>query len=245
MGDILVEIKDLHKSFGEEEVLKGVDLDVERGEVVCIMGPSGAGKSTFLRCINRLEEPDRGTIKIDDEPITGDNVDLNRMRTEIGMVFQHFNLFPHMNALANVTLALRKVKKMSKEAADEKGLQNLEKVGLRHKAESKPDQLSGGQQQRVAMARALAMDPKLMLFDEPTSALDPELIEEVVKVMLDLTEMGMTMIAVTHEISFARGGSDSVCLLDRGNILEQATTEKFFNNPVHERTREFLSMVLN
>ncbi|MBS3788898.1 amino acid ABC transporter ATP-binding protein [Candidatus Bipolaricaulota bacterium] len=245
MGNILVEIKDLHKSFGEEEVLKGVDLDVERGEVVCIMGPSGAGKSTFLRCINRLEEPDSGTIKIDGEPITGDNVDLNKMRTEIGMVFQQFNLFPHMNALSNITLALKKVKNMSKAEADKKGLENLEKVGLKYKAESKPDQLSGGQKQRVAMARALAMDPKLMLFDEPTSALDPELIEEVVKVMLDLAEMGMTMIAVTHEISFAKGGSDRVCLLDQGNMLEQAPTEKFFNDPEHDRTREFLSMVLD
>jgi len=245
LKDRLVKIRDLHKSFGDEEVLKGIDLNVDRSEVVCLMGPSGAGKSTLLRCINRLEDPDSGTILIDGEEITRNDIDLNKMRSEIGMVFQQFNLFPHMDAIGNVTLALKKVRNMSKEQAKEKGMEMLERVGLDHKAKSKPDQLSGGQKQRVAIARALAMDPKLMLFDEPTSALDPELIGEVVAVMLDLAKIGMTMVTVTHEIQFAKGGADVVCMLDRGKILESSPTEQFFNNPEHKRTQEFLSLVLD
>lgn len=240
----LVQIKDLYKSFGNLEVLKGIDMKVYKSEVVCLMGPSGAGKSTLLRCINRLEDPDSGKIYVDDDEITAPDINLNKMRAEIGMVFQLFNLFPHMNALKNVTLALRKVRKFSEKKAEEKGREMLEKVGLAEKANSKPDQLSGGQQQRVAIARALAMDPKLMLFDEPTSALDPELIGEVVSVMMDLATSGMTMIAVTHEISFARGGSDRTFMLDHGVILEQTSTQEFFDNPQHERTKQFLKMVL-
>ncbi len=244
MSEPLVKIEDLEKRFGDEEVLKGINMGVNKGEVVCLMGPSGAGKSTLLRCINRLEDPDDGSILIDGEEITAPDIDLNRMRSEIGMVFQQFNLFPHMNAIENVTLALKKVRKMAEDKAEEKGMDTLDRVGLANKAQSKPEELSGGQKQRVAMARALAMDPKLMLFDEPTSALDPELIGEVVSVMLDLAKSGMTMIAVTHEIGFARKGSDRTCMLDRGLILEQSKTEDFFNNPEHERTEEFLSMVL-
>ena len=245
MGEYILQMRDIHKRFGSLEVLKGIDMNVAKGEVICLMGPSGAGKSTLVRCINRLEEPDRGTIIIDREEITDRKANLNRMRSQVGMVFQHFNLFPHMTALGNVTLALRKVKKLSKEKAEEIGRAMLDRVGLVEKAKSKPANLSGGQQQRVAIARALAMDPKLMLFDEPTSALDPELIGQVVSVMIDLAQSGMTMVVVTHEVGFARKGSDRTCMLDHGVILEEAPTSDFFDNPKHERTKEFLSMVLN
>ena len=220
-------------------------MNVSKGEVICLMGPSGAGKSTLVRCINRLEEPDKGTIIIDGKEITAQKADLNRIRSQIGMVFQHFNLFPNMDALGNITLALRKVKKLPKAEAEEIGREMLQKVGLIEKIESKPSQLSGGQQQRVAIARAMAMNPKLMLFDEPTSALDPELIGQVVSVMIDLADSGMTMVVVTHEVGFARKASDRTCMLDHGQILEEAPTKKFFENPEHERTKEFLSMVLS
>lgn len=245
MRDCILQLRDIHKRFGTLEVLKGIDMDVSKGEVVCIMGPSGAGKSTLVRCINLLEKPNKGTITIDGEEITAPKVDVNRMRAQIGMVFQHFNLFPHMNALDNATLALRKVKKLPKTEAEEIARRMLEKVGLSEKAGSKPSQLSGGQQQRVAIARALAMDPKLMLFDEPTSALDPELIGQVVSVMIDLAKSGMTMVVVTHEVGFAREASDRACMLDHGQILEEAPTKEFFENPKHERTKEFLSVVLH
>jgi polar amino acid transport system ATP-binding protein len=244
MAEFLVEIQELHKYFGPLEVLKGINMQLHRGEVMCLLGPSGGGKSTLLRCINRLEEPTDGRIFVDGEEITRHKVDLNRMRSEIGMVFQHFNLFRHMTALENCTLALLKVKKFSKMEAEERAMAVLARVGLREKANTKPHQLSGGQQQRVAIARALSMDPKLMLFDEPTSALDPELIGEVLDVMLKLAKSGMTMIVVTHEMGFARKAADRVCVLDRGVILEEGSPEQIFDHPSHPRTKEFLSKIL-
>ena len=244
MTKLLVEIQDLHKYFGKLEVLKGINLNVYEKEVVCLIGPSGAGKSTLLRCINRLEEPTRGKVIVDGVDITDRKVNLNKVRSEIGMVFQHFNLFPHMTALQNCTLGLIKVRKMKKEEAEKRAMEMLERVGLAQKAHAKPRQLSGGQQQRVAIARALAMGPKLMLFDEPTSALDPELIGEVLEVMLDLAAKGMTMIVVTHEMGFARRAATKVCMLDHGLILEEGPPEKIFDSPEHERTKEFLSKIL-
>lgn len=244
MAKVLVEIQDLHKYFGKLEVLKGINLNVYEKEVVCLIGPSGAGKSTLLRCINRLEEPTRGKVIVDGVDITDRKVNLNKVRSEIGMVFQHFNLFPHMTALQNCTLGLIKVRKMKKEEAEKRAMEVLERVGLAQKAHVKPRQLSGGQQQRVAIARALAMGPKLMLFDEPTSALDPELIGEVLEVMLDLAAKGMTMIVVTHEMGFARRAATKVCMLDHGLILEEGSPEKIFDSPEHERTKEFLSKIL-
>ena len=244
MAEVLVEIQDLHKYFGKLEVLKGINLNVYEKEVVCLIGPSGAGKSTLLRCINRLEEPTRGKVIVDGVDITDRKVNLNKVRSEIGMVFQHFNLFPHMTAFQNCTLGLIKVRKMKKEEAEKRAMEMLERVGLAQKAHVKPRQLSGGQQQRVAIARALAMGPKLMLFDEPTSALDPELIGEVLEVMLDLAARGMTMIVVTHEMGFARRAATKVCMLDHGLILEEGPPEKIFNSPEHERTKEFLSKIL-
>ena len=244
MDKLLVEIQDLHKYFGKLEVLKGINLNVYEKEVVCLIGPSGAGKSTLLRCINRLEEPTRGKVIVDGVDITDRKVNLNKVRSEIGMVFQHFNLFPHMTALQNCTLGLIKVRKMKKEEAEKRAMEMLERVGLASKAHAKPRQLSGGQQQRVAIARALAMGPKLMLFDEPTSALDPELIGEVLEVMLDLAAKGMTMIVVTHEMGFARRAATKVCMLDHGLILEEGSPEKIFDSPEHERTKEFLSKIL-
>jgi glutamine transport system ATP-binding protein len=244
MNSVLVKIDNLHKYFGKEEVLKGINMNIRRQEVVCMLGPSGAGKSTLLRCINRLEEPTSGHVYIDGEEITGRHVDLNYMRSEIGMVFQHFNLFPHLSALDNCTLALSKVKKMRREAAEEVAMDMLQRVGLENKALSKPKELSGGQQQRVAIARALAMGPKLMLFDEPTSALDPELIGEVLDTMIDLAENGMTMIVVTHEMGFARKAASRVCVLDHGLILEDNTPDNLFDSPQHPRTKEFLSKIL-
>jgi len=241
---LILEIQDLHKYFGKLEVLKGINLKVYEKDVVCLIGPSGAGKSTFLRCINRLEEPTRGKVIFDGVDITDRKVNLNKVRSEIGMVFQHFNLFPHMTALQNCTLGLIKVRKMKKEEAEKRAMEVLERVGLAQKAHVKPRQLSGGQQQRVAIARALAMGPKLMLFDEPTSALDPELIGEVLEVMLDLAAKGMTMIVVTHEMGFARRAATKVCMLDHGLILEEGPPEKIFVSPEHERTKEFLSKIL-
>jgi len=244
VADVLVDIRDLHKSFGNLEVLKGINLQINSQEVVCLLGPSGAGKSTLLRCINRLEEPTRGKIFIGGEEITAAKVNLNKMRSEIGMVFQHFNLFPHMTALQNCMLALTKVRKLPKPKAEARAREVLTRVGLAEKADSKPRQLSGGQQQRVAIARALSMDPRLMLFDEPTSALDPELIGEVLDVMLRLASRGMTMVVVTHEMGFACKAATRLLMLDHGLILEEGPPEQLFENPQHERTKEFLSKIL-
>ncbi|WP_349256737.1 amino acid ABC transporter ATP-binding protein [Methanocella sp.] len=241
----MVVIDDLHKRFGDLEVLKGISLDIKKGEVVVILGPSGSGKSTILRCINRLEEPTGGRIFIDGEEITGRKADLNKMRQKVGMVFQQFNLFPHMTALGNVTLAPMKVQKKSKQEAEKIGLELLKKVGLSEKANSYPTQLSGGQQQRVAIARALAMRPDVMLFDEVTSALDPELVKEVLDVMKNLAMDGMTMIVVTHEMNFAKEVGDRIILIDGGVIVEQNTPDQFFTNPQHERTKKFLNMIKN
>nr|WP_321498573.1 amino acid ABC transporter ATP-binding protein [uncultured Methanolobus sp.] len=240
----MIEIKDLHKSFGDLEVLKGITIDIKESEVVCVIGPSGSGKSTFLRCINLLEMPSSGEISIDGEKITDKNVNINRIREEAGMVFQHFNLFPHKTTLENVALAPMKVRKLSKEEAEKRALDLLNKVGLADKAHVYPSALSGGQKQRVAIARALAMHPKVMLFDEPTSALDPEMVGEVLGVMNDLAQAGMTMIVVTHEMGFAREVADRVLFMDEGIIMEQGTPSDIFSNAQHERTKSFLSKVL-
>ncbi|WP_330999856.1 amino acid ABC transporter ATP-binding protein [Archaeoglobus neptunius] len=240
----LLEIKDLHKRFGNLHVLKGINLDVEKGEVVVIIGPSGSGKSTLLRCINRLEEPTSGKIILDGVEITDSKVDINRIRQRIGIVFQQFNLFPHLTALQNITLAPIRIKKMDKKEAEELAMRLLEKVGLGDQADYYPAQLSGGQQQRVAIARALAMNPEVMLFDEVTSALDPELVKEVLDVMKGLARDGMTMIVVTHEMGFAREVGDRVIFMDEGVIVEEGKPEKIFSNPEHERTKKFLSMIL-
>ncbi|WP_174589874.1 ATP-binding cassette domain-containing protein [Methanocella conradii] len=241
----MVAIKDLRKRFGDLEVLKGVNMEVKKGEVVVILGPSGSGKSTILRCINRLEEPTSGQIIIDDIEVTNPRTDINKVRQRVGMVFQQFNLFPHMTALQNVTLAPMKVQKKSKQEAERIGLELLKKVGLLDKANSYPMQLSGGQQQRVAIARALAMRPDVMLFDEVTSALDPELVKEVLDVMKNLAMDGMTMIVVTHEMNFAKEVGDRIILIDRGVIVEENTPDQFFTNPQHERTKRFLNMIKN
>jgi polar amino acid transport system ATP-binding protein len=241
----LLEIDNLHKSFGDFEVLKGINLRVRPGEVIILIGPSGSGKSTFLRCINRLEEPTHGQIRVDGTDIMARGVDLNRIRKDIGLVFQAFNLYPHLTALGNVTLALRKVLRMSRQDAEERGRRMLEHVGLIEKANAYPSELSGGQQQRVAIARALALEPKLMLFDEPTSALDPELVGSVLKVMRDLRDEGMTMVVVTHEMSFARDAGDRVLFMDGGEIVEEGPPSTIFRNPAHQRTREFLQRVLH
>lgn len=239
----MIEVRDLHKSFGSNEILKGVDLNVNRSEVVVVIGPSGSGKSTLLRCVNYLEVPTSGSVTIDGELITP-KVDINTIRAEVGMVFQHFNLFPHMNVLRNITLAQEKVRHKAKAESEEFAMKLLKQVGLEDKALSYPDQLSGGQQQRVAIARALAMKPKIMLFDEPTSALDPEMVNEVLDVMRQLAESGMTMMCVTHEMGFARQVADRVLFVDDGTILEQGTPEKIFTNPKENRTRDFLSKIL-
>jgi polar amino acid transport system ATP-binding protein len=240
----LLKIINLHKRFGDLHVLKGINMEVEKGEVVVIIGPSGSGKSTLLRCINRLEEPTDGKILLGDVEVTDPKADLNKIRQRIGMVFQQFNLFPHLTALQNVTLAPIKVKKMTKKEAEELGMKLLEKVGLADKADYYPSQLSGGQQQRVAIARALAMNPEVMLFDEVTSALDPELVKEVLDVMKQLARDGMTMLVVTHEMGFAREVGDRVVFMDNGVIIEEGKPEQIFTNPQHERTRKFLSMIL-
>ncbi len=239
----MIEVRDLHKSFGDNEILKGVNLNVNRSEVVVVIGPSGSGKSTLLRCVNYLEVPTSGSITIDGETITP-KVDINTIRAEVGMVFQHFNLFPHMNVLRNITLAQEKVRHKPKDEAEETAMRLLKQVGLGDKAQAYPDQLSGGQQQRVAIARALAMKPKIMLFDEPTSALDPEMVNEVLDVMRQLAESGMTMMCVTHEMGFARQVADRVLFVDGGGILEQGTPDEIFSHPREHRTQDFLSKIL-
>ena len=242
--DNIIVVKDLYKHFGDVKALNGVSLTVERGKVVVVIGPSGSGKSTMLRCINYLEIPTSGEIWIDGEKMSRDPKKLNAIRTEIGMVFQLFNLFPHLTALENVTLAQTVVRKRSKEEAREIAMEQLKRVGIPEKADVYPTQLSGGQQQRVAIARALAMNPKIMLFDEPTSALDPEMIKEVLDVMLDLAKEGMTMLCVTHEMGFARSAADEVIFMDGGVIVEHTTPHDLFNNPKEERTKLFLSQIL-
>ena len=241
MQSPILKITGLYKSFGDNEVLKGIDLSVNKGQLVFMIGPSGSGKSTLLRCCNRLEEPTAGTILVDGEDITAAKADLNHIRQNIGMVFQHFNLYRHMSTLDNVTLALRKVQKLTKTEANDRGLAALKRVGLFDKAASLPDQLSGGQQQRVGIARSLALRPKLVLFDEPTSALDPELVGDVLKVMRELKDDGMTMVVVSHEMGFARAAADHVVFMDAGAIVEQGTPQQIFGAPQHSRTQAFLA----
>jgi len=238
-----LEVRDLNKYFASFHALKNVDLLVEHSELVFVLGPSGSGKSTMLRCCNRLEEPDSGDIFLEGNPVTGAKVDINAIRQRIGMVFQSFNLYPHLSARKNVTLALRKVLRLSRDEADARAEQALDNVGLADKADNLPAALSGGQQQRVAIARALALEPQVMLFDEPTSALDPELVGDVLSVMRDLKSSGMTMLVVSHEMNFAREAADRVIFMDQGALIEQGTAEQIFENPSHERTRTFLSRV--
>jgi len=240
----IISIKNIYKFFGDIEALSNVSLRVKKGEKMVIIGPSGSGKSTLLRAINRLEGVDRGKIVIDGQDITDKNCDINKVRMELGMVFQNFNLFPHKSVLQNLTMAPIKLKKIPPAEARENAMYLLEKVGIREKAEAYPAQLSGGQQQRVAIARALAMNPKIMLFDEPTSALDPEMIGEVLEVMVNLALEGMTMVVVTHEMGFARGVADWVVFMDEGKVVETGTPEHFFQNTEHPRTQKFLSQIL-
>lgn len=240
----MIEVKDLKKSFGKLDVLRGISEKIEEQEVVCVIGPSGSGKSTFLRCLNLLEEPTGGEVYLDGERINAPGVDIDKIRERLGMVFQNFNLFPHMTVLDNVTLAPVKVKGKNRAEAEESALKILETVGLSDKASSFPASLSGGQKQRVAIARALAMEPEVMLFDEPTSALDPEMVGEVLNVMKKLAEEGMTMVIVTHEMGFAREVADRVLFIDQGVVMEQGTPEELFGSPKNERTKSFLSKVL-
>ena len=241
----MIEIRDLHKSFGELDVLKGIDFSVAQGEVVCVIGPSGSGKSTLLRCINRLEEPSSGQVLLGKDEITDPDVDIDAIRRRIGMVFQQFNLFPHLTVTENVTIAQRRVLGRGKAEAEQVAAANLERVGLSDKADAYPAQLSGGQQQRAAIARALAMGPELMLFDEPTSALDPEIVGDVLAVMRGLAVDGMTMIVVTHEMSFAREVADRVVFMDDGVIVEEGEAERVIGSPANERTKRFLARVLD
>ncbi|WP_291256861.1 MULTISPECIES: amino acid ABC transporter ATP-binding protein [unclassified Fusobacterium] len=241
----MIKIEKLFKSYEELNVLKGIDAQVNKGDIIAIIGPSGSGKSTFLRCINKLEEPTKGHIYIKDQDIMSDEVDINVIRQNVGMVFQHFNLFPHKTVMENLTLAPMKLKNISQEVAEKKAIVLLEKVGLKDKANVYPNQLSGGQKQRIAIARALAMEPEIMLFDEPTSALDPEMIKEVLDVMRDLAKEGMTMLIVTHEMGFAKNVANRVFFMDGGIILEDTTPNELFSNPKHNRTKEFLNKVLN
>jgi polar amino acid transport system ATP-binding protein len=243
-NDAIIEVEHVYKSFSHVQALVDVSLTVHSGEVLFVFGPSGGGKSTFLRCLNRLERVDRGEIIVDGIRITDPHADLNTLRAEVGIVFQLFNLFPHLTALQNITLAQEKVRKRSKEEAREIAHRLLKRVGLPEKADAYPDQLSGGQKQRVAIARALAMNPKIMLFDEPTSALDPEMIREVLDVMLDLAREGMTMVVVSHEMGFAKAAADRMVFLEGGRVVEIATPEELFANPKEERTKIFLSQIL-
>ncbi|WP_027725580.1 amino acid ABC transporter ATP-binding protein [Tuberibacillus calidus] len=240
----MIRVENLKKSFGDHEVLKDITVSIAEKEVVVVIGPSGSGKSTFLRCLNRLEEITSGHVYINGMDIADPKVNINKIREDVGMVFQLFNLFPHKSVLENIMLAPMKVKKVSKEVAEEKALRLLEKVGLKDKANVYPESLSGGQKQRVAIARALAMEPKVMLFDEPTSALDPEMVGEVLEVMKELAQEGMTMVVVTHEMGFAREVGDRVLFMDGGYIVEENKPELLFGNPQHERTKAFLSKVL-
>ncbi|APH43880.1 peptide ABC transporter ATP-binding protein [Microbacterium sp. 1.5R] len=239
-----IEVRDLHKSFGDNHVLKGIDLTVEDGEVVAVIGPSGSGKSTLLRCLNKLEEPTSGHVIVDGVDLTDKSVKLDEVRQRIGMVFQHFNLFPHMTVLENITLAPVELGKLSKAQAKERALALLDRVGLAEKADAKPASLSGGQKQRVAIARALAMDPEIMLFDEATSALDPEMVGEVLQVIRDLASGGMTMVLVTHEMGFAREVSGRTVFMDAGVVVEEAPPAELFGAPKNERLKDFLSKVL-
>ena len=240
----IIKVSGLKKSFGELDVLKGIDTEIKKGEVVVVIGPSGSGKSTFLRCLNRLEEPTDGTIEFDGVNITDKKVNINKHREKMGMVFQQFNLFNNLTILKNITLAPVKLGKMKKDEANKKAMELLERVGLAEKADAYPSQLSGGQKQRVAIVRALAMSPEVMLFDEPTSALDPEMVGEVLEVMKELAQSGMTMVVVTHEMGFAKEVASRVIFMDEGIIMEENNPEEFFSNPKHSRLKEFLSKVL-
>lgn len=241
----MINITNLYKNFGDLEVLKNISTEIKKGEIISIIGPSGSGKSTFLRCINKLEEASSGHIYIDGMDLMDKNTDINKVRERVGMVFQHFNLFPNMTVLDNLTLSPIMVKKESKEEAEKYALSLLEKVGLSDKANSYPTQLSGGQKQRIAIARALAMKPEVILFDEPTSALDPEMIKEVLDVMRDLAKEGMTMLIVTHEMGFARNVGNRILFMDKGEIIEDCSPKEFFENPTNERIKDFLNKVLN
>jgi ABC-type polar amino acid transport system ATPase subunit len=240
----VISVKNLYKRFGDLEVLKDVSCEIGKGEVVTVIGPSGSGKSTMLRCINMLEVPTSGEIFIEGEKVNKKDADINKIRQRMGMVFQHFNLFPHLNVMDNITIAPTKVKNVDKKQAEAEGIKLLEKVGLLDKKDAYPSMLSGGQQQRIAIARALAMKPDIMLFDEPTSALDPEMVKEVLNVIKDLANEGMTMIVVTHEMGFAKEVSDWVMFMDEGRIVETGTSEQIFENPANERTKTFLSKIL-
>ena len=241
----MINVENLSKNFGNLKVLKNISTTINKGEIISIIGPSGSGKSTFLRCINKLEEPTEGHIYIDDMDLMDKNTDINKIRERVGMVFQHFNLFPNMTVLENLTLSPTMVKKESKEEAEKYALYLLEKVGLSDKANSYPTQLSGGQKQRIAIARALAMKPEVILFDEPTSALDPEMIKEVLDVMRDLAKEGMTMLIVTHEMGFAKNVGNRILFMDNGEIIEDCSPKDFFENPSNERIKDFLNKVLN
>lgn len=240
----MIKVENLTKSFGELEVLKGINQEIKDGEVVVVIGPSGSGKSTFLRCLNLLESPTSGKIFVDNDEITSKKIDINKVREEMGMVFQSFNLFNNLNILDNITLAPTLVKKMDKTKAEEKARELLARVGLPDKAEAFPKSLSGGQKQRIAIARALAMNPKVMLFDEPTSALDPEMVGEVLDIMKDLAKEGMTMVVVTHEMGFAREVGDRIIFMDGGYVVEEGSPEEIFGNPQNDRTKDFLGKVL-
>ena len=241
----MIKVENLSKNFGKLKVLKNISTTINKGEIISIIGPSGSGKSTFLRCINKLEEPTEGHIYIDGMDLMDKNTDINKIRERVGMVFQHFNLFPNMTVLENLTLSPIMVKKESKEEAEKYASYLLEKVGLSDKASSYPTQLSGGQKQRIAIARALAMKPEVILFDEPTSALDPEMIKEVLDVMRDLAKEGMTMLIVTHEMGFARNVGNRILFMDKGEIIEDCSPKEFFENPTNERIKDFLNKVLN
>ncbi len=245
LGDDIIVIEDLYKDFGSVVAVNGFSLTVRRGEVIVIVGPSGSGKSTVLRCINHLEMPTSGSVYIDGVRLEDKQTDINLVRAEVGMVFQQFNLFGHLTVLDNITLAQRLIRKRDKKEAERIAIEQLERVGIPEKAHAYPRQLSGGQQQRVAIARSLAMNPKIMLFDEPTSALDPEMIKEVLDVMLDLARGGMTMVVVTHEMGFARSAADRVVFMDQGNIIEMESPKVLFNDPKHERTKMFLSKIIS